>query len=108
VLFTQEALAAAARGTFAWPRELSGQEVRLVMADHAAAVGVPVSGRGEGRQLDAKSLIAQAAAAGVVLYACPIWSMLLGLQDPLPGMQAIDAAALSSLVQNAKQVVGTL
>jgi len=108
VLLTQEALAAAARGTFAWPRELSGQEMRLAMADHAAAVGVPVSGRGEGRQLDAQSLIAQAAAAGVVLYACPIWSALLGLQHALPGMQALDAAALSSLVQNAKQVVGTL
>ena len=41
VLFTEEALAALARGSFEWPRELSGQEMRLRLADGGAALGVP-------------------------------------------------------------------
>jgi len=41
VLFTAEALAALARGSFAWPRELSGQSMRLLMADRGPALGLP-------------------------------------------------------------------
>lgn len=109
VVFTQEALAAIVLGSFGWPRELSGQEMRLIMADRGADAGLPVLGRGEGRQLDAKGLISQAQEAGVVVYACPIWSSLLGLEGKLPeGMQALDTAALLGLIQDAKRVVGTL
>ncbi len=109
VLFTQEALAAAVRGSFAWPRELSGQEMRLTMADRGAASGLPLLGRGEGRQLDVKGLISKAQEAGVVLYACPIWCSLLGVEDKLPaGFEAVDTAGLLELVEDAKKVVGTL
>jgi peroxiredoxin family protein len=109
VLVTQEALAALAFGTFEWPRELSGQEMRLALADRGAAAGVPVTGRGEGRQLDARGLVATARAAGVAVYACPTWTSLLGLADGLPkGVRALDAAAASHLIRTARQVVGTL
>ena len=109
VVFTQEALAAAARGSFEWPRELSGQEMRLALADRGAAMGLPLAGRGEGRQLDAKRLIAQAQEDGVMLYACPTWSSLLELEDKLPGgIQPLDTAALLLLIQDAKKVIGTL
>jgi len=109
VLVTQEALAALAFGTFEWPRELSGQEMRLALADRGAAVGLPVTGRGEGRQLDAKKLVATARDAGVALYACPTWTSLLGLGDDLPdGIRALDAATAWSLIRDAKQVLGTL
>jgi peroxiredoxin family protein len=109
VLFTQEALAALARGSFEWPRELSGQEMRLTLADGGAAAGVPSAGRGEGRQLDARALIPRAREAGVVLYACPIWSSLLKLEGTLPDdLRALDTADLSGLIREAKQVVGSL
>ena len=109
VLFTQEALAAAARGSFEWPRELAGQEMRLTIADRGAAVGLPVLGRGEGRQLDAKRLISVAHEAGVRLYACPTWSALLGLEGTLPnGMQSLDSAAFLRLIQETKRIIGTL
>ena len=109
VVFTQEALAAVARGTFGWPRELAGQEMRFLMADHAAAGGIPVAGRGESRQIDTKALIAQIRDAGVPLYACPVWAALLGLEGKLPqGLQAVDAAAVCTLLHDAKQVIGTL
>jgi peroxiredoxin family protein len=109
VLMTQEALSAIALGSFEWPRELSGQEMRLAIADHGKAAGVPVLGRGEGRQLDARGLLSQAREAGVVIYACPIWSSLLGLEGKLPdSLQGLDTAGLCDLIQDAKQVVGTL
>lgn len=109
VLFTQEALAGLARGSFEWPRELSGQEMRLRMADAAKSAGLPLRGRGEGRQLDARGLVSEAVDAGVVLYACPIWSSLLGLEGALPeGLRAVDRDKLADLVRDARQVVGTL
>ena len=109
VLFTQEALAALARGSFEWPRELSGQEMRLTLADRAAAVGAASTGRGEGRQLDVRALIPRAREAGVLLYACPIWSSLLNLEGALPdGLQALEAAELASLIRDARRVVGSL
>jgi hypothetical protein len=109
VLITQEALAALAGGSFGWPRELSGQEMRLGLADHAAAAGLPPSGRGQGRQIDVKGLFARAREVGVVLYACPIWSALLGLEEKLPdGLERLDAAALCSLIRDSGRVVGSL
>jgi peroxiredoxin family protein len=109
VLLTQEALAAIARGTFEWPRELSGQEMRLGLADRGAAAGVPLLGRGEGRQLDARGFVGTASAAGVTVYACPIWTALLGLDGKLPdGIQRLEPAAFTALIGDAQQVVGTL
>lgn len=109
VLFTQEALAAAAGGVFEWPRELAGQEMRLGLADRGAGAGLPRMGSGQGRQLDVKGLIAEARHAGVVLYACPIWASLLDVGGKLPdGFQAPDEGAVVKLLQEAKKVIGTL
>jgi peroxiredoxin family protein len=109
VLVTQEALAALARGSFGWPRELSGQHTRLLMADRGAAADLPLQGRGEGRQLDAKGLVSRAREAGVAVYACPIWSSLLDLEGELPeGLQAVENGDVSGLIQRAERVVGSL
>jgi len=109
VLFTQEALAALARGTFGWPRELGGQAMRWTLADRGADLGLPLLGRGEGRQLDVKGFVGTARAAGVELYACPVWTELLGLEGRLPaGVEALARTGLLSLLQAAKRVVGSL
>lgn len=109
VLFTQEALAALARGSFAWPRELSGQQMRLMLSDHGSKLGVPVAGRGEGRQLDPRAMITRVAEAGVALYACAFWTDLLGLKDGLPtGLIALDSLQTLQLVADAKTVIGSL
>lgn len=109
VLFTQAALAALARGSFEWPRELSGQAMRLTMADRGAAAGLPLLGRGEGRQLHARGVVAQAHAAGVRLYACPTWTDLLALETALPAeLERPDAAALLALIERTTRVVGSL
>src|SRR5688572_3788636 len=91
VLVTGEALAAAAGGAFGWPRELAGQRMRLALADRGAKdLGLPLLAKGEGRQLDAKALLAATGAAGVTVYACPLWSALLGLPTPPAGLTALD------------------
>ena len=109
VVFTQEALAAVAGGSLAWPRELSGQEMRYAIADRAANAGLPIIGRGQARHLDVKGLIPQAREAGVSLYACPIWSSLLGVEGKLPqGIKVLDTDGFLKLIQDAKKAVGSL
>ncbi len=109
VVVTGEALAAAAGGTFGWPRELAGQRMRLTLADHGGkTLGLPLLAKGEGRQLDPKALVAATAAAGVTVYACPIWSALLGLAIPPAGLAALDRPGLTRLLAEAGKVVGSL
>ena len=109
VFFTQEALAALAQGSFEWPRELSGQAMRLSLADRAKEKGLPILGRGEGRQIDAKAIVSQAKEAGVALYACPEWSALLSLDGRLPdGVEALDSAGALKLIEDARRVIGSL
>ncbi len=109
VLFTQEALAALARGTLGWPRELDGQRMRLLLADRGKASGLPLGGRGEGRRLDAKALLERAREAGVALYACPLWASLLDLEGELPAvLERIDRPALLALLGRARSVIGSL
>lgn len=109
VLVTGEALAAAADGTFGWPRELAGQRMRLALADRGGKeLGLPLLAKGEGRQLDPKGLLAATIAAGVTVYACPIWSALLGLGTPPSGFAALDRPGLTRLLAEAGKVVGSL
>jgi hypothetical protein len=109
VLVTGEALAAAAGGTFAWPRELAGQAMRLTLADRGSKdLGLPLLSKGEGRQLDPKALLTATAAAGVAIYACPVWSALLGLPTPPAGLTALDRPGLTRLLAEAGKVVGAL
>jgi hypothetical protein len=108
VLITGEALAASAHGTFGWPRELAGQAMRLALADRGKALGLPLLAKGEARQLDPKALLTATAAAGVALYACPIWSALLGLEAPPAGLAGLDRPGLTRLLGEAGKVVGSL
>lgn len=109
VLVTGEALAATAGGTFGWPRELAGQRMRLALADRGAKdLGLPLLAKGEGRQLDPKALVAATADAGVTVYACPIWSALLGLATPPAGLTVLDRPGLTRLLGEAGKIVGAL
>jgi peroxiredoxin family protein len=109
VLLTGEALAAAAGGTFGWPRELAGQTMRLRLADRGSKeLGLPLLAKGEGRQLDPKAFLAATAADGVPVYACPLWSTLLGVTTPPAGLTALDRPGLTRLLAEAGKVVGAL
>ena len=107
VLVTQEALAALADGTLAWPRELASER-RYVLADRAETMELPVRGRGASRQVDALGVVAKARDAGVPLFACPIWTSLLGLDAPPNGLDALDTDAMTELLEEADTVIGSL
>jgi hypothetical protein len=108
VVVTSEALAAVAGGSFAWPRELGGQAMRLGLADRGKALGLPLVAKGEARQLDPKALLAETVATGIAVHACPIWSALLGLAAPPAGLTALDRPGLARLLHEAGKVVGSL
>ena len=109
VLLTGEALAAYTGGTFAWPRELAGQAMRLGLADRGSKdLALPLLAKGEARQLDPKAVVAATASAGVPVYACPIWTALLGLAAPPAGCTALDRAGLTRLLTETGKVVGSL
>ncbi len=109
VLVTQEALAALAGGTFEWPRLLAGQKMRVALAEAAKELDYPVFARGIRRQLDPCAMVTQALEAGVRVYACPLWSTLLRIEDSPPeGLESIDRKELVNLFIEARRVVGGL
>ena len=108
VIFTQEALAAISGGTFVWPQGLTGQSTRFKMADNAKAMGLPImGGKGDGRQIDVRQLVVMAKEAGVSMFACPMWTGLLGLQGKLPqGIAELESDKLLKMLQETKIVIG--
>lgn len=109
ILFTSEALAALARGTFLWPRELQEAEVRLAMADNGKKAGLPITGRGEARQLDIWQILNQAKESGVPMYASSFWVDLIGLQNKLPqGVKVLDTETARKLFTETKSIIGSL
>ncbi len=107
ILFTQEALRAVTQGFYRWPEELRGQEVRWQLADAAKEMGLPILGRGEGRQLDVRGLLELARQEGVALYACPIWTRLLGL-SVAPPLEKVSENELLSWLAGPTRILGTL
>jgi len=109
VLFTQEALAGVAGGTFSWPQGLSGQERRYKVADTAAKLELPVMGSGQARQLDYRQVLEKARQVDVPMFAPSMWVEFLGLNDGLPtGISVIGSQALLKMVMDAKTIIGSL
>ena len=109
VLFTEEALVAAADGVFRWPQELTGQEMRWKMADNAMGVGIPTTGgSSQARQIDAHASVTKAKEGGVTMFASPIWVTLLGLSGKLPeGINEISRADELKMLKNVKTIIGS-
>jgi hypothetical protein len=82
--------------------------MRLGLADRGKGLGLPLLSKGEARQLDPKALLAATGTAGVTLYACPIWSALLGITAAPAGLTALDRPGLARLLDEARKVVGSL
>ena len=110
VLFTQEALrCVAGEGVLRWSPGLTGQELRLRIADVAIAANLPISGgKGEGRELEPLALLESAKKAGVAVYACPLWTRLLKLERLPDGIKVMEQAQLVKALVDTKKVIGTL
>ena len=109
VLFAGEALQAVCGEAMLWPRGLQEQPVRLTMADRAKAMGLPVVGRSDGRQIDRRGLLTMAREANIKMFACAPWVSLLALEKKLPrGVKAADEATTVQMLSEAKRVIGSL
>jgi predicted peroxiredoxin len=110
IIFTQEALrCVAGEAPLRWSPALSGQEMRLRIADTALAQGLPIlGGKGEGRELDAIALIAQAKEAGVSLFGCPLWAEFLGYDQLPEGITILEHEDALKQLGEAKKIIGTL
>lgn len=107
VIFTGSALQALAQGVFLWPVDLQEQPLKWVIADNAKNMGLPTRGRGQWRQMDVAEMVGQAAKGGVALYACPLWTELLGHKDSLPeGVAKLGTADALALVAKSDKVIG--
>ena len=107
IAFAGEAVMALAGEAMLWPRGLQDVAIRWAMADNGKELGLPLTGRGDGRQLDRRGLLGLAKEAKVALYACPPWVALLGVQSRLPeGVAAVSEAEMVTMLTEAKRVVG--
>lgn len=108
VIFTQEALAAFGGSSFDWSPLLRPREVRSRISKSANGRGIPVSSPKDDRWTDMGRLIQGAKEAGVSLYACPLWSELLGVKGKLPAELAeIDFPSALKAIKEADVVIGS-
>ena len=108
VLFTEEALAGLGGGAFAWSPLLADRDTRMTVAKKAKEKGIPVISSLDSRETDLKPLLRAAKAAGVGLFACPVWTDLQSLQGKLPAeVQEIDLPRALTFLSEAKRVIGT-
>ncbi len=110
VLFTQEALAALAGESLDWSPLLRNRDTRTKVAKKAAEQELPTypaPTRGF-PAVDTTELIKRAKAAGVSLYACPVWVNFLELKGKLPDeMTELDSSALWKVIKEAEIIIGS-
>jgi peroxiredoxin family protein len=109
VVFTGEALHALQRGTFRWSDSFKGREIRTEIITRAEAAGLPLADRARDRRWsDVRALVRHVGAQGDVrLFACPIWSDLLG-EQPCPDLEELAQADLVALLSDATTVIGAM
>lgn len=109
VIFTQEALDALAGASCDWSPLFRPREMRMKITRAANGRGIPAASPKDDRWSDMKRLLQGAKESGVGLYACPMWSDLLGLKGKLPAeLTEIDMGAVFQALKEADVVIGSL
>lgn len=106
VLFTGEALAALSAGPVQWSPLFQSRPARMTISRNAERLGLPLADPRDGRWTDVRRLLRETASAGVPLWACPIWSALLGIESPPEGLTAISRERLLEELAASDMVVG--
>lgn len=109
ILFTGEALDALAGQSFGWSTLFRSREARITISRGATRLGVLIAAERDDRSTDLPRMLEGARQAGVELFACPIWSEILGIGDSLPASltRVPNIAALEPLMTG-RQVIGAL
>lgn len=109
VLFTEEALAALAGEASDWSPLLRDRDRRTKIAKKAAEQGLPTypaPTRGF-PAIDTIELVKKVRAAGVSLYACPVWVNFLELEGKLPDeITELDSSAFWKVIEEAETIIG--
>ena len=107
VLFTQEALAAMAGSVMDWSPLLRDRETRTAIAKAATGLGIPWAAN-DPRWTRPSQVLAAAKAAGVSLFACPMWTEMLGVKGKLPAeLGLLDLPTALKAIKEAKVVIGS-
>ncbi len=111
VVFTAEALDALHEGTLRWSPNLSARDTRAAITRRAVELGYEFNDKSrDPRWTDFRSwLDTYAVEERIRLFACPIWSALLGLDaSAVPALERIDNDAYADLLAAADTVIGGL
>ena len=109
ILFTEESLPVLAGDGFTWSALLRDRVSRAGIGKVCSKQGVPVYEHPTKRYLhvDTRKLLGRAKEAGVDMYACPMWTEFLGLEEELPSELArLSKEDALKMVQEAKKVLG--
>ena len=109
VLFTEESLAALAGQVLDWSPLLRDRDTRTQIAKKATEQELPTypaPTRGF-PAIDTMELMKKAKAAGISLYACPMWADFLDLQGKLPSeITGLDSSAFLEVIEKAETIIG--
>lgn len=109
VLFTEEALAAVAGGTFGWSRLLKERETIVGIAARAKEMALPLISSRDPRETDMMAMIQAAKGEGVSLYACPLWAKLLAVGERLPAeLERMEFEELMDMLGRYEKIIGAL
>src|SRR3990172_1266108 len=105
VVFTGEVLAALAGQSFNWSPLLIGRDIRARISKNAKNLGIPANSAKDDRWTDMRRLVQEAKTGGLALWACPLWSQLLGVDGRLPeALERVDMAAYIKALRDAKTI----
>jgi hypothetical protein len=108
LLFSGDALLTLRQGSFLWSRRFWPQRIRWGVADRASALGIPVRGKGQWRELDVAAILERARTEGVQFLACPVWMPLLEREISWPeGLEMLGVDQALLLLDETKTVVGS-
>ena len=109
ILFTEESLPVLAGDGFTWSALLRDRASRARIGRVSSEQGVPVYEHLTRKYLhvDTRKLLGTAKEAGVDMYACPIWTEFLGLEDELPSeLERPSKEKVLEMVQKATRILG--
>lgn len=107
MLFTGDALYGLCNGVIKYPDSLSGVEVKKAISAGSDQLGLSLHTPRDPKGISIRPLLLQAKEAGVLLYACPIWTNLLKLSGKLPEeLSQISMEKLLDEINSPAKVIG--
>lgn len=110
IIFTNEALAAlGGMGVFGWSPLFKDRLIKSKITKKATSMGIEIADGKDSRWTNIPRALQAVKAAGINLYACPLWTEILGVGKSLPSeVTIIESDDLLKKMQDAKMIIGGL